>query len=60
MAIAKKITKAAYLDKITKNYLIPASKELRKGVEKGILPKNCVVLWSNDATIETVKNAKKM
>ncbi len=60
MATSKKITKAAFLDKVNKNYLIPASRELKKGVDQGILPKNCVVLWSNDITIETVKNSKKI
>lgn len=55
-----KMTKTEFLDRINEKYFVPASAELRKGIEKGILPKNCVVLWNNDATIEALKYAKKM
>ncbi len=58
--MAKKQTKASLLEAINKKYFIPASKELKKGIESGVLPKNCVVLWANNSTIEMVGYAKKV
>lgn len=55
-----KKAKADFLDNIKKKYLLPASKELKEGIKKGILPKNCMVLWSNNTTIEILSNAKNI
>lgn len=59
MAI-NKAQKAKFLESVKQKYFIPARVALQKGVKAGILPKDCIVLQTNNDTIEILDNAKKL
>jgi hypothetical protein len=54
------ITSHKFLEQVKQKYLIPASAMLRKGIKAGVLPANCIVLRTNEDTIEILENAKKI
>ena len=56
----KQQTKVKVLNEIKSKYLIPAKRDLEKHIKAGDLPKNCMVNWSNNVTIEMLENSKKI
>lgn len=60
MATINKAQKAKFLETVKQKYIIPANTQLKKGIKAGILPSDCMVLWSNNSTIEIIDNSKKI